>query len=95
MALSFLYRLMGITHFRGVRIDNLPEEFQEVLSVLFYLRELLNTRRGSFLGDSAYGIPDFPIVHGRIPTDVDKYGISIKRCIVNYDRRVDNVRLAE
>lgn len=60
-------------------------------SVVDHLKKLLNTRQGSTLMDSAYGMPDLMEFRAALPDSVTEIQKLISRTITTYEPRLKDV----
>lgn len=77
----------------GHRLEEVPEDEHEVMSIISNLNYLFNTRAGSIDHLPDYGLPDITEIYRDIPDSIVKLQAAIKQAAEKYEPRLRRVRV--
>ena len=77
----------------GQEVRAVPEDQQQVRSVISNLSYLFNTRRGALPHLPDYGLPDITEIYRDVPDSILKLRKSIKEAVERYEPRLRRVRI--
>jgi type VI secretion system protein len=88
-----LIDLLNGRFLNDLKISEVGEDQQRVISIIDNLNRLFNTRRGSISNLPDYGLPDITEVYRELPYSIDGLRKAIKETVTKYEPRLQRVRV--